>query len=297
MPEQALHLAEKARDLAPESAAVDGVLGWVYYRRGLASLAAIHLKEAAVAGDARASADLARLRAHHPGAPNPAPDPVSLGWVDLGAADNPEARGEAYQRARAASPTKPCSRPGCGSAMPRPLHRTDRPAADGVRFPARLQSGIPALAASGHPGRHPRAQWTNPDLMLQRLFGLFRSEPLAPPGLCTTPSFPGTIRAARCRKLSFPPYLAPADSLFPDSPPRPDDVKWMGRVRLAVAGHFSRGPRWKEIPKTPAASRKSDAPAGGLDWQIKRVRPSGMGNCPLLKRFMRSSSVMARGKR
>ena len=172
--EEALNLAQKARELAPESASTDDVLGLVLYRRGIGSLAEIHLKEAAANGCARASAHLALMRARRESsqsASNTLPDPVALGWVDLGAAENAEARLETYRRTRGCQP--------------------DETALDAVlreRSPARFTERIiPAMmVCEPQPAFNPaslpspqavtlenlRALWSNPDLMLQRLFGL-----------------------------------------------------------------------------------------------------------------------------
>ena len=169
-PEEALNLAQEARELAPESASVDDVLGWVLHRRGLDSLAAIHLKEAAADGCARASAHLALLGAKPADAQTVA-DPVALGWVDLGAAENAEARLETYRSVR-----------GC---------QRDETAFDAVlreRDPGKFTQRIipPLMVCEPRPAFSPasmpapqaatlesiRASWTSPDLMLQRLFGL-----------------------------------------------------------------------------------------------------------------------------
>ncbi len=139
-PEEAVQLAEKARELAPESAAVDDVFGWALYRRGMDSLAAIHLAEAQAAGCERAPYHLAIVRLHQgdraaaqkaleeglrrrPDLPEAAvarkaldgqpdsnanaalmPDPVASGWLDLGASDNSVARLEAYREAHGCEP-------------------------------------------------------------------------------------------------------------------------------------------------------------------------------------------------
>ena len=50
--DEALGLAEKAKQMAPEDPAVDDTIGWVYHRKGLHSLAVQHLQRA-VAKSAR----------------------------------------------------------------------------------------------------------------------------------------------------------------------------------------------------------------------------------------------------
>ncbi len=47
--EEALSFAQKAKELAPESADVDDTLGWIYYQRGVFATAAVHLRAAAAA--------------------------------------------------------------------------------------------------------------------------------------------------------------------------------------------------------------------------------------------------------
>jgi len=164
-PEEALHIAEKAKELAPESAAVDDVFGWVLYRRGLHSLAAIHLADAAAQGCVRASYHLAVILSRsgdnagarkafdaglrgNPNLPEAAgarsilekpneasskrdpamPDLMALSWADLGLFDNPAGRLDLYQRAT-----------GCDSvvaALPVLLtERDDRQFADRVILP------------------------------------------------------------------------------------------------------------------------------------------------------------------
>jgi Tfp pilus assembly protein PilF len=46
-PDEGLQLAQKAKELAPESAAVDDTLGWAYYHKGLYGSAVQHLERAA----------------------------------------------------------------------------------------------------------------------------------------------------------------------------------------------------------------------------------------------------------
>ena len=46
-PDEALKFAQKAKELAPDNAAVDDTLGWTYYRKGLYALAVAHLEAAA----------------------------------------------------------------------------------------------------------------------------------------------------------------------------------------------------------------------------------------------------------
>lgn len=174
MPEEALNLAQKARELAPESASVDDVLGWVLYRRGLDSLAAIHLKEAAAGGFARAAVHLARMRARPDvpeSTPNAQADPVALGWVDLGAADNTEARLETYRRTRGCQPD--------AAALDAVLRERDpRRFTERIVPPLMFCEPQPAFNPASMPSPQSvtlesvRALWTNPDLMLQRLFGL-----------------------------------------------------------------------------------------------------------------------------
>lgn len=174
MPEEALNLAQKARELAPESASVDDVLGWVLYRRDLASLAAIHLREAAASGFARAAAHLARMRARPDdpqGVPDNQPDPVALGWVDLGAADNTEARLETYRRTRGCQPD--------AAALDAVLReRNPRRFTERIIPPLMFCEPQPAFNPASMPSPQAvtlesvRTLWTSPDLMLQRLFGL-----------------------------------------------------------------------------------------------------------------------------
>jgi Tfp pilus assembly protein PilF len=45
-PDEALGFAQKALEIAPENAAVQDTLGWIYYRKGIYQTAAKHLKEA-----------------------------------------------------------------------------------------------------------------------------------------------------------------------------------------------------------------------------------------------------------
>jgi tetratricopeptide (TPR) repeat protein len=52
-PDEALQYAQQAKELAPNNAAVDDTLGWVYYCKGLYPVAAGHL-EAAVAKEPNA---------------------------------------------------------------------------------------------------------------------------------------------------------------------------------------------------------------------------------------------------
>jgi tetratricopeptide (TPR) repeat protein len=134
-PEEALHIAEKARELAPGSAPVDDVFGWVLFRRGLHSLAAIHLGDAAKGGSSRALYHLAvvkwaagdpkgarqafqdAIRADPalpeagvarrllepyaaPGAAIAMPDPLLISWADLGVSGNMAARIDLYQTSR-----------------------------------------------------------------------------------------------------------------------------------------------------------------------------------------------------
>ena len=62
-PDEALKYAQQAKELAPESPAVDDTLGWTYYQKGLYSMAVTHL-EGAVAkeGTARRNYHLAMAR-------------------------------------------------------------------------------------------------------------------------------------------------------------------------------------------------------------------------------------------
>jgi putative PEP-CTERM system TPR-repeat lipoprotein len=205
-PEEALHLAEKARELAPESAAVDDLFGWVLYRRGLDSLAAIHLTEAELAGCVRASYHLAMARLHQgdraaaqkaleeglrrspdlpeaavvrkaldgPAGSNastaPMPDPVASGWLDLGASDNTAARLEAYQEARGCEPPP--------AALDAVLSARDaKNFTARVVLPLMLCDPRPALANAvatpealsvGNAG----TDWKNPESMLQGQFRL-----------------------------------------------------------------------------------------------------------------------------
>jgi tetratricopeptide (TPR) repeat protein len=45
-PDEALKLAQQALEIAPDNASVQDTLGWVYYRKGLYSMAITHLKKA-----------------------------------------------------------------------------------------------------------------------------------------------------------------------------------------------------------------------------------------------------------
>jgi Flp pilus assembly protein TadD len=45
-PDEALKYAQKAKELAPENAAIDDTLGWTYYRKGMYSMAVNHLESA-----------------------------------------------------------------------------------------------------------------------------------------------------------------------------------------------------------------------------------------------------------
>ncbi len=107
-PEEALHLAEKARELAPESAAVDDMFGWVLHRRGMESLALIHLSDAVASGCLRAWYHLALVR-HHAGDPAGARDAFQSGLRRTG--ETPLA--DATRRILQAAPT--ASRPDAGS--------------------------------------------------------------------------------------------------------------------------------------------------------------------------------------
>jgi len=169
-PEEALNLAQEARELAPESASVDDVLGWVLHRRGLDSLAAIHLKEAAAEGFARAAAHLALLGAK-PADPHTVADPVALGWVDLGAAENAEARLETYRSVRGCQPDETAfdavlreRDPGefTQRIIPPLMVCEPRPVFSPASMPVPRGATLESI----------RAAWTDPDLMLQRLFGL-----------------------------------------------------------------------------------------------------------------------------
>ena len=172
--DEALHFAESARELAPESASVEDVFGWVLYRRGLSSLALIHLRAAAAQGNVRAAAHIAAVRAlpeNPSGVPPASSDPVSLGWVDLGAADNSQARAETYQR-----------RSGCrlgATAFDALLWERDRRRFTERIIPALMlcepqppfsTAPIPALQAATV--ENIRNRWTNPDSIVQRVFGV-----------------------------------------------------------------------------------------------------------------------------
>jgi Tfp pilus assembly protein PilF len=203
-PEQALHIAEKARELAPESPAVDDVFGWVLYRRGLKPLAAIHLSAAAAAGSVRARYHLAMVRLESGDAPgarqalaealkrdpdlpeaaavqralNPPggaasaapamPDALAIGWEDLGESNNVAARIEAYQRTRGCEPG-----PATLSALWN--ERNPRRFTMAVVLPLTLCEPRPTLTptplAANIP-EDPSSNWANPDLMLQTLFDL-----------------------------------------------------------------------------------------------------------------------------
>jgi predicted Zn-dependent protease len=52
-PDEALKYAQMAKEIAPDSPAVDDTLGWVYFRKGMYSLAVTHL-ESAIARDGTA---------------------------------------------------------------------------------------------------------------------------------------------------------------------------------------------------------------------------------------------------
>ncbi|MGB9606726.1 MAG: tetratricopeptide repeat protein, partial [Bryobacteraceae bacterium] len=58
-PDEALQLAQKAKELAPESPEVDDTLGWIYYHKGLYGSAIQHLERAAAGRNATA------LRKYH----------------------------------------------------------------------------------------------------------------------------------------------------------------------------------------------------------------------------------------
>jgi tetratricopeptide (TPR) repeat protein len=45
-PDEAIRYAQKAKEVAPDSAAVDDTLGWTYYRKGLYAMAVTHLESA-----------------------------------------------------------------------------------------------------------------------------------------------------------------------------------------------------------------------------------------------------------
>ena len=160
--EEALHIAEKARELAPGSAAVDDVFGWVLFRRGLHSLAAIHLGDAIRGGSGRALYHLAAVNwsagdakgarkafldgrsldatlpeagvvqrlLEPPAAPGTAfsmPDPLLISWADLGEPGNLAARLDLYQTSR-----------GCTSifdGMPALLERNPRQFTDQSLLP------------------------------------------------------------------------------------------------------------------------------------------------------------------
>jgi tetratricopeptide (TPR) repeat protein len=202
-PEEALGLAEKATELAPESAAVDDLFGWVLYRRGLDSLAVIHLAEAAASGSARAACHLALVRLHQgdraaaekaleeglrrspdlPEAagvrqalhspqgghvnPGPIPDPVVLGWSDLGISDNIAVRLEIYQKTRGCEPS--------ATALDAALTEQDA-----RRFTARAivplmlcgpRPVLAGVAVAPQPAAGPGtvwADWKNPESILQR---------------------------------------------------------------------------------------------------------------------------------
>ena len=49
-PDQALTLAQRATELAPEDPGVQDTLGWIYYRKGLYSMAVRYLKTAVEKG-------------------------------------------------------------------------------------------------------------------------------------------------------------------------------------------------------------------------------------------------------
>jgi Tfp pilus assembly protein PilF len=57
-PDEALKYAQKAKELAPDNAAVDDTLGWAYFQKGLYSLAVTHLESAT------AKEDTARRKYH-----------------------------------------------------------------------------------------------------------------------------------------------------------------------------------------------------------------------------------------
>lgn len=58
-PDEGLQLAQKAKELAPESPAVDDTLGWAYYHKGLYASAIQHLERAVAGGNSTA------LRQYH----------------------------------------------------------------------------------------------------------------------------------------------------------------------------------------------------------------------------------------
>jgi len=76
-PEEALAFAQKARELAPDSADAQGTLGWVFYRKGLYSIALKHLREA-VAKDGESSAPNAAIRKYH----------LAMAYLKLGERDS-----------------------------------------------------------------------------------------------------------------------------------------------------------------------------------------------------------------
>jgi tetratricopeptide (TPR) repeat protein len=205
-PEEAVQLAEKARELAPESAAVDDLLGWALYRRGLDSLAAIHLAEAEAAGCERAPYHLAMVRLHQgdraaaqkaldeglrrsrdlpeaavvrkalngPAGSNasaaPMPDPVASGWLDLGASNNSAARLEAYRDAHGCEPP-----PAALDAVF--TERDARHFTVRVVLPLMLcdprQALTNAVALPATSGVESSGnEWKNPESMLQDQFGL-----------------------------------------------------------------------------------------------------------------------------
>jgi tetratricopeptide (TPR) repeat protein len=227
MPEEALHLAEKARELAPESAAVDDALGWVLYRRGLNSLAAIHLKEAAAAGYGRASAQLARLwtRPDDPAdALKALADPVALGWVDLGAADNTEARLETYRKRRGCQPDE--------TALDAVLReRNPRRFTERIVLPLMLCEPQPVFTAVALPPplaatmESIRAKWTNPELMLQRLFGFSGVNAAEAPGWDNTFISWDETRSGLQPRVKPSPYNG-ADSAFRTAPEPQDANGW-----------------------------------------------------------------------
>jgi tetratricopeptide (TPR) repeat protein len=259
-PEEALHLAEQAREMAPESAAVDDVFGWVLYRRGLYSLADIHLSEAAASGSPRAfyhlamermrngdaagarrayqeglrrapqlpEAAVARLALNPPpevaaGAPTAAADPVALGWVDLGAPDNAAARMETYQKTRGCAPDP--------AALDAVLHvRDPRQFTARAIVPLMLCEpqppvatvSVPLLQAAGI--EELRAMWTNPELMLQGLLALSGVNAEMPGWDNTFISWDGD-RRGRVPKIEPPPYETTESSFRPSSGPR-DEAGW-----------------------------------------------------------------------
>ena len=222
-PEEALHLAEKAKELAPESAAVDDVFGWVLHRRGIDSLAAIHLADALRGGYSRAAAHLAAVRSGT-GGPAPAPDPIAHGWTDLGASNTLPARLEAYQRTRGCEPDP--------AALDAVL--TER---DARRFTARMilplmlcEPRPQPAAASGATlqTRFEKAaeQWTDPDVMLQSLFNLSGVELPDVPGWDNTYVAWDSDRKGVPRKMKAPTFrVADHYSLRPPLDP-PDGAGW-----------------------------------------------------------------------